>query len=1501
MFIGLDAGSVSVKFVMLDEKGNKLDSLYIRHKGHPLKTAVDLLKNIMRSASCVTRKTTNPDLSLSIAGSSGKLIASVLGIEPVNELIAQAFATRKLFPHIKTIIELGGEDSKLILLGETGVKEFSMNSICAAGTGSFLDQQAERLQLTIEEFGELSLRSKRPPRIAGRCSVFAKSDMIHLQQIATPAEDIVAGLCFAVARNFKGSISRGRKIEMPVSFHGGVAANKGMVRAFKDVFELEELFVPSDFALMGALGAVFKDIDEGRIKLFDITKLEDFINSEKPSGIGYKPLVTQGDNFYERHLNDRNALSVMSNKLTNRDRKSSDASRITHHASRPLRAYLGIDIGSISTNLALIDENGRLLSKRYLMTAGKPIEAVKQGLNEIGEEIGDKVEITGVGTTGSGRYMIADYVGADIVKNEITAQATAAAFIDRKVDTIFEIGGQDSKYISLKDGVIIDFEMNKACAAGTGSFLEEQAEKLNIPIKEEFASLSFSAENPCRLGERCTVFMENSLMSNLQRGVGKNNLLAGLSYSIVQNYINRVVAGKKIGDNIFFQGGVAFNKSVVAAFEKYLDKKITVPPYHDVTGAIGMAMIARDYMKEKTVISQQSLVNSQETNPPLPPFTKGGRGGITTFKGFELSKRSYSISSFECKGCPNVCEINRVNIEGENDHLFYGGRCEKYDVRKKKSAPAIPDLFTFREEMLWKEHNKYIAEFGMRNSECKPKENHSAIRNQQSALRIGIPYIFYFHDYLPFWSTLLWEIGFDVEVSPKTNRQIVNLGLESILSETCFPVKVAYGHIKHLLDTGVDAVFIPSFINLNTEEESLERGFACPYTQTIPYVTGIAFSSAKKDISNRVEIISPVVDLKRGKRFMLNELSKAFKSLGIKKEKIKNAISAAEHAQNEFKIAIRQKGKEIFYRIQDTRYTIQDKKYHGSCIVDHESCSVHNASPIIVIVGRAYNSFDRGMNLDIPKKLANLNALSIPMDFLPLDDHRIDSEWPNMYWRAGQRILKAARIIKENPNLYPLYIGNFSCGPDSFILKYFKKELYGKPFLHIEIDEHSADAGAITRCEAFLDSMQNKDARCEMQDTRETKKIHPVSCIVHHASKTIFIPHMSDHAFALSAAFERCGLPAKVLPESDKDAIDISKMYVSGKECYPCAVTTGDMLKKVLSSDFRPEESAFFMPSGSGPCRFGQYNVFHRLILDEFGYPNVPIFSPNQDVEFYRDLGIVGRDFTTRSWMGIVAIELLTKCLHETRPYEKENGLADSLYQEYLKKITLSLKANNGKAEDILLSVRRDFENVPRYKELKPLIGIIGEIFVRSNKFSNENLIRKIESLGGEVWLAPVEEWIYYVNLMAVQKALLKRNWSAIMNTLLKTVFQKRIEHRYSGSFKGFLKTLREPDTKEIIEKASPYLHRSFEGEAILSIGKAIDLIERGASGIVNAMPFGCMPGTIVTALMQGLSRDYGTPCISIPYDGTESSTTEIQLEAFMHQAKEYRKHDTRYTMQDTK
>jgi predicted CoA-substrate-specific enzyme activase len=496
MKIGIDIGSVTAKIVVFDNTEKILESRYIRTKGQPIETVLAILEELLAKY---------PPAQFTAAaatGTGGQLIATLLGIPFVNEITAQAAGTAHFHTEVQTILEIGGEDSKLIVLqkesGETlpKVTDFAINGVCAAGTGSFLDQQASRMGIPIEDFGDVALKSAHPPRVAGRCSVFAKSDMIHLQQVGTPVHDIVAGLCFAMIRNFKGQVIRGRDLFKPIAFQGGVAANKGIRRALLEVLEVGEkdLIIPKHFAIMGAIGAALTT-KESVLPGDTIQRLKEYIATRENKFVTMSPL--KGDDY---------AIDIEPVKIT---------------SSKPVDAYIGVDIGSISTNVVVIDRENRVLARRYLMTASRPIEAVKQGLLEVGKELGDKVVIKGTGSTGSGRYMTGEFFGADVVHNEITSHAKAASFVCPDVDTIFEIGGQDAKYISLQNGTIIDFAMNKVCAAGTGSFLEEQAEKLGINIKEEFGRLGLASKQPLDLGERCTVFMESQQNYCKQRGANK--------------------------------------------------------------------------------------------------------------------------------------------------------------------------------------------------------------------------------------------------------------------------------------------------------------------------------------------------------------------------------------------------------------------------------------------------------------------------------------------------------------------------------------------------------------------------------------------------------------------------------------------------------------------------------------------------------------------------------------------------------------------------------------------------------------------------------------------------------------------------------------------------------------------------------------------------------------------------------------------------------------------
>jgi predicted CoA-substrate-specific enzyme activase len=1385
LYLGIDVGSISTNTIIMDDHRNVLEEHYTRIKGQPLQTVQKVLEEILH------RISHEQFHSVSFTGTGGKLLADLLGGNFINEIIAQARAIQYFYPQVRTIIDIGGEDSKLILIEEeerrSKISDFSMNTLCAAGTGSFLDQQASRLGLTIEEFGQLALKSTNPPRIAGRCSVFAKSDMIHLQQIATPDYDIVAGLCYALARNFKSNIGKGKKFVKPISFQGGVAANAGMRKAFLDVLELSdgELIVPNHFASMGAIGAVLVALEDKKSKKewLGLSRLNQYLKDHREEQTSLKPL-----SLSPHHLIRRGEISLPP--------ENSRAEKI--------EAYLGLDVGSISTNLVVIDREKRVLAKRYLMTAGRPIEAVRIGLQEIGEEIGDRVEIKGVGTTGSGRYLTADFVGADLVRNEITAQATAAIHIDPKVDTIFEIGGQDSKYISIDHGVVVDFEMNKVCAAGTGSFLEEQAEKLDVCIKEEFGTRALSAEEPVRMGERCTVFIESDLVHHQQSGAQRDDLIAGLSYSIVQNYLNRVVGDRRVGNRIFFQGGTAFNKGVVAAFEKVLEKEIIVPENHDVTGAIGVALLA---LEERT-------------------WEQSG------FKGFDLSQRRYEQTSFECKGCPNLCLIRKVSVEGEKP-LFYGSRCEKYDVIKRTKGSAIPDLFEEREQMLF-----------------APYEGEE--RLPANAPEIGIPRILYFHEMSPFWRAFFTELGYRVVLSDATNKELIRKGVENVVSETCFPIKVSHGHVLNLLEKGVKKIFLPSIVNLKPSHSEIPNSSACPYAQSFPYAIPSSIDFKKSE----VRMLQPILHFGFGREYLEKELVEFGKSLHRGSKQVKKALEKAERFQALFYQSMLNRGKRALDQVGPT-----DK--------------------VMVIVGRPYNSCDSGVNLEIPKKLRDLGVLPIPMDFLPLESVAPTEEIREMYWRYGQRILAAGKIIKEDPRLYAVYISNFGCGPDSFISHFFRDLSKGKPYLQLEIDEHSADAGAITRCEAFLDSLKNVETKKGLSFRREKVKTD--------RTKKIYIPYMCDHSFAVAAAFQACGVDADVFPESDEETLYWGRKLTSGKECYPCILTTGDMVKLVKDPHFDHSRAAFFMPSGNGPCRFGQYHRFHRLVLDDLGFHHVPIYSPNQDETLYSDLGIMGSRFTRLGWQGIVAVDLLMKKMLETRPYERERGRTDQVYQKSLKRVCEAIL----KGDDLEEALQKNIEDFNQIGVdglgTKPLIGIVGEIFVRLNRFANENVIRKIEQFGGEAWIAPLTEWILYVNTIAKKRSLKNRSFSNLLKVFLTDYYQKKDEHHLEKVFKGQLKHFGEPPTRSIFRNAKPYIDSSFEGEAILSVGKTIDFARRGASGVVNIMPFTCMPGTIVSTLLKRYQEENNNiPILNMAYDGQEQTNTLTRLEAFMFQAREF-------------
>lgn len=1361
---GLDLGSVSVNVVIIDEEKNLVyEHQYTRHNGQPVEKAREILSKLYPAY---------PFKAIAVTGSNGEILSKQWQATYFEEVIAQAKGTHYIDPSIRTIIDIGGMDAKFVALNEKGeVVDFGMNSSCASGTGSFLDQQAKRLELNIEEeFAREALKSKNPARLAGRCAVFAKSDMIHLQQKATPPEDITMGVCEALVRSYRSNIARGKEFKGPVSFQGGVAANKAILVAFRKILKREDITVPAHFTSLGALGAALLLQEKNKWPEFDPRKLESPVEIKKERGV----------------------LPKLS--LDFEDKKNSPPVRdYVFFPNKKLKeAYIGVDIGSVSTNVAVIDDNNNLIAKSYLPTAGKPIKAVQQGLKEVKEKIEGKVKIKGAGVTGSGRYLIGAFVGADVIKNEITAQAKGALAIDPNVDTIFEIGGQDSKYISLNKGVIVDFTMNKACAAGTGSFLEEQAEQLKINIKKEFEEIAFTSENPANLGDRCTVFMESALFEHLQRGTPIPDLVAGLAYSVAYNYLNKVVENRKIGNNIFFQGGTACNKSVVAAFEKILGKKITVPPHNEVLGAIGAAIVAREEIK-----------------------------GETKFKGFGLAEITYKMESFECQDCPNHCKVNQVFIEGEEKPLTYGDRCDKYSGREGRGkGKDIPNLFRERERILF---SKYTAARGGK--------------------KIGIPRALHTYELSPLWESFFTQLGFEVVLSPKTCDRIIHRGVELVTAETCFPIKVAHGHVLELLEKKIDYLFLPSIIDFPRKDPRLRRTYNCPWSQALPYFVNSAVPL--KDYS--VKVIQPKISLREGLEKALKEVGK---ELVDDPEKIKKAIKMAKETQNRFYRALRNMGNQVMEKLGEERG--------------------------FVIISRPYNGCDAGLNMDIAEKMRELGMLAIPMDFLDLDPSIVSLDYPNMYWNYGQKILAACRYIKKTSNLYPIYITNFGCGPDSFVSKFFEEEM-DRPFLELQIDEHSAEAGIITRLEAFLDSIKGKTPQ-KKESLKVPDLISPTN------NRTVYIPYMDDHSYALEAAFEALGQRAKVMEQSDDESLRQGQRYTTGRECYPSILTTGDMLKVIRSKDFDPKKVAFFMGTAEGPCRFGQYKKFQEQLLKRLGYPDIPIISLSSENSY---LGY-GIKFTRLAWSGIVAIDILRKVQRIIRPEEKNPGETNRVYQTYLNKVCQRIKENKP-----LLSIMREaadrFRKIKREGTDQPVVTIVGEIYVRHNPYSNLFIIEELEKLGLKVELASMREWFLYTNQMHSESSLREGKYLEFLKNRIRNLYQEFIDKRLEEPFKDLIRGFEEPDIEHILELGERYLHRSLRGEAILSVGKILSSIERGRDGVINIMPFTCMPGNIVSAVTAQIEKDFPNfPILSLSYDGSRQANYLNKIRTFVAQAETY-------------
>ena len=1056
--VGMDIGTSTVKLVLLRDGAMAKQWMGVHH-GRPfacLKKGLSALELAM-----------DTPFSLCVTGSNTEaLLEQDSAIPSLGDIPAIIEGVRWIILQVGSVIEIGSQGARFITDLQSRAPQFSVNEHCAGGTGSFFEDQMSRVGCKLEDYSSLVEQAQSVPRLSGRCAVFAKTDIIHRQQKGATTPDILLGLCYAMIRNYKATIVRRLPVCKPVVFCGGVTCNSGVIRAIRDVFGLTkaELIVPEEARFEAAIGAACKA--EGA---FTLAQLDALLNDamathSTTTGLPRLELLPGTD------LSEPKATGILPEK----------------------GCALGIDIGSTSTDLVLVGADGELVDFQYLRTAGDPEGAVRKGLASIRQRFGD-IRFTAVGVTGSGRERVGKRIGADVVRDEITAQAKGAAHWVPEVDTVFEIGGQDSKYISIQNGEVVDFQMNKICAAGTGSFVEEQAARMGIPLAE-FGPLALSAEHPAALGERCTVFIETAIASAAAEGVSQAEIAAGLCHSIVQNYLHKVVGSKPVGQHIVLQGGVDYNPGIVAAFQSAYGDRVQVSPVFSISGAYGVALLA------------------QEAVGDAP----------SRFVGFDSPAKDAEDS--------RSAEIQKnIDFYKQADKLLLEGYTGKRDPRKKT---------------------------------------------------VGVPFALMIHKFFPMANAFFTSLGFNVVLTDPTSEETIRLAQQTAQGETCYPVKLIYGHMQQLIDQKVDYIFLPTIHTMKHEKSRVKHNYGCVYMQT----AAVSIAKALDIESKGITLLSPVFDLDFGQEAMASAMLGLSKILGIPKPFCAKALLSGAMAVRRHTAAVEKQGKALLATLRP-----DDK--------------------VLVLITRNYGVSDPILNMGIPELLLERGYKVITLSHLPGHALDISDEYDNLYYPFGQHILSGAKLIAHHPNLYAVYLTNHGCGPDTMLSHLFKQEMGDKPYLQIEVDEHFSNVGVITRIEAFLNSLQHRPAVALPTDFNiEQVDIHPCHLpAVPEKDFPLWLPPLGEYTASLTGYFRAQGVDAHALPHLSAHALSLGRAETSAKEYLPFPALLGGILAQ---QEADPAPAQFLIPQTQGAEADGQYARVIRAVLDRRKEQNAQLISP---------------------------------------------------------------------------------------------------------------------------------------------------------------------------------------------------------------------------------------------------------------------------------------------------
>ena len=1356
--IGICMGASRIKVLKTkrnssDLKIEEFNSLL--HEGNAAKTLEKMLTDFRL----------NEEDNFAVTGRKSKEFVS---LPTISEPEATELAYNHIkdnYPDVEAIVSAGGETFMVYELDGNGrIADVHSGNKCASGTGEFFLQQLKRMDIKLEEAMEIA-QSDNPYHLSGRCSVFCKSDCTHALNKGEDKGKVVAGLCSMMADKIMELLSNFKADSIMVI--GGSSKNKIMIDFLRQ--KLSSVIVPEEADYFEALGTALWGEKHG-----DKLNFENLYNKNRSSFEFLPPLNNYKDNVSFKSMEKGNA-------------------------SPGDKCILGIDVGSTTTKAVIMREkDDALLESVYLRTNGDPVGAARKCYTQLSEKIGETdIEIIGLGVTGSGRQIVGLHALSNSIHNEIMAHAKAAVYFDSEVETIFEIGGQDAKYTYIINEVQTDYAMNEACSAGTGSFLEEAAkESFNIKV-EDIEEIALKGKTPPNFNDQCSAFISSDIKSAIQEGLEVEDICAGLVYSICLNYTNRVKGNRAVGDKIFMQGGVCYNKAVPIAMAALTEKEIIVPPEPGLMGAYGEALMVKHNLKLDLTEEKEFNLN-------------------------DLADREIEYqNSFICQGgkedCDRRCEINMMKIEGER--YPFGGACNKYVNLSQNLEYDVQklDYVQKREKMVYE---KYFA---------KPENN-------MARGKIGINRSLTVSTLLPLYSKFFSELGYEVIIPENADEE----GIQKQSAAFCHPVGLSHGYMNDLLKNyELDYIFLPHVRGLYVENGA-DESMLCPMAQAEPYYLSAVWPELKED-----NVFSPVIDFKNGFFAAENEFIETALNLGVSKNEARNAYKRAVEYQQEFKKELKLKGREVLDYLEQN----PDQK-------------------AVVVFGRPYNAFVSEANMGISHKFASRGEIILPYDMLAIEESNVSSK---MYWSMGQMIMQGTKMVSENPNLFAAYITNFSCGPDSFLLNYFRRENGSKPSLTLELDSHTADAGLNTRIEAFLDVVesyrklqenegvpQSKQSDFKKAEIRYDNSVRVIdsdgnSYPLDSQNVKVLIPSMGEKSSrALVSGLRYSGVNAEPAPVPGEEELKKGKANSSSKECLPLQLTLGTMLNYLDKRENSEEILAYFMPEASGPCRFGQYNVLLNNIIEDKEIEDTAVLTLSAD-NGYAGLGI---KFTMRVWQAVITAEVLAdiESVILALAEEKEKGLKQ--LKESTERIFNAFDRNKwGEIKDLLKKEAEKLSDIKlkqRYEEAKK-VALTGEIYVRSDSFSRRFLVEKLAEKGIVTKVAPNNEWFYYVDYL-IEKGINKTKPGFFDKIKLKAknIYQNHIEKTIKSIFaETGLYHYKITDIDRVIESAETAVSKELTGETILTVGSSIDEIVDEVDGVIIIGPFGCMPHRVAESVLD--------------------------------------------------